>query len=190
MLDFRPNLKDNGEIHAEFRFYGLHHILALVTSRVRIGARSRHGVFRGKDHALAMVLHKLAEKRFARPVGVKVRGVDEIPPGLAKGIVHLACFVLGRTPAPFLAEGHCAERRLRNPESGVAQNSVSHVKSPFRYGVFILAPLVCKPVTWNRPYGTILYGTVPYRIVSYETTIVSSGNSNMLPWELLLRNVK
>src|SRR5260370_39151939 len=87
------------------RFYRLHHILALFTSRVRICARSRHGVFRGQDHALAMVLHILAEKRFARPVGIKVRGVDEIAPSLAKGVVHLACFVLGRTPAPFFAEG-------------------------------------------------------------------------------------
>jgi hypothetical protein len=78
-----------------------------------------------------MVLDKLAEKRFARPVCVKVGGVDEIAPGLAEGIVHLACFVLGRTPAPFIAEGHCAEGRLRNSESGVAQKSVFHVKSPF-----------------------------------------------------------
>ena len=94
------------------RFYRLHHILALVTSRVRICARSRHGVFRGQDHALAMVLHKLAEKRFARPVGVKVRGVDEIAPGLAESIVYLPRFVLGRTPTPVIAEGHGAERCL------------------------------------------------------------------------------
>ncbi len=67
-----------------------------------------------------MVLHKLAEKRFARPVCVKVGGVDEIPPRLAKAVVHLARFVLVRTPAPFVAEGHCAECCLRNPESGVA----------------------------------------------------------------------
>jgi hypothetical protein len=50
------------------RFYGLHHILALVISRVRICARIGQAVFRGQDHALAMVLHKLAEKRFTRPV--------------------------------------------------------------------------------------------------------------------------
>src|SRR5258707_9291445 len=53
----------------------------------------------------------------------------------------------------------------------------------------MLAPLVSVPVTWNRPYGTIQYRTVLYRIVSYRTTIVSSGNTNMRPWELLLRNV-
>src|SRR6267378_338013 len=45
------------------------------------------------------------------------------------------------------------------------------------------------PVTWNRPYGTIQYGTVLCGIVSHGTTILSSGNSNMRPWELLLRNV-
>src|SRR5260370_40763496 len=98
---------------------------------VRIGARSSIGVFRGQHHARAMVLHKLAEKRFARPVCVKVGGVDEISPRFAKSVVHLARFVLDRTPAPFLAEGHCAERRLRNPEYGVAHKTDFHVQSPF-----------------------------------------------------------
>jgi hypothetical protein len=34
--------------------------------------------------------------------------------------------------------------------------------------------LVAMPVSSNRPYGTIRYGTVLYRIVSYGTTILSS----------------
>ena len=134
----------------EARFHSLHHILTLIAGRIRIGARSGSRVFRGQHHTLAMVLHKLAEKRFARPIGVRVGGVDEIPPRLAKGVVHPARLVLDRTPAPFLAEGRGAERGLRNPESGVAQKSVFHVKSPFRYGVFILEPLMAMPVAWNR----------------------------------------
>ena len=49
------------------------------------------------------------------------------------------------------------------------------------------------PVTWNRPNGTIQYETIPYgtipcKIVLNGTTVLSSGNSNMRPWELLLRN--
>jgi len=65
-----------------------------------------------------MVLHKLAEKRFARPVCVKVGGVDEIPPRLAKAVVHLARFVLVRTPAPFVAEVivPSAASETRSPE--------------------------------------------------------------------------
>jgi hypothetical protein len=55
----------------------------------------------------------------------------KFPPRLAEGVVNLARLVLDRTPAPFLAEGRGAERRLRNPESGVTQKSVFHVKSPF-----------------------------------------------------------
>ena len=39
----------------EVRFHGLHHILAVIAGRVRIGPRSSTGVFRGQDHALAMV---------------------------------------------------------------------------------------------------------------------------------------
>lgn len=50
------------------------------------------------------------------------------------------------------------------------------------------------PVTWNRPNETIQYETIPYRTILYEivlnrTILLSSGNSNMRPWELLLRNV-
>ena len=52
----------------EARFHSLHHILTMIAGRVRIGARSSIGVIRGQHHALAMVLYKLAEKRFARPV--------------------------------------------------------------------------------------------------------------------------
>ena len=49
------------------------------------------------------------------------------------------------------------------------------------------------PVTWNKPNGTIQYetirdGTISYKIVLNGTTVLSSGNSNMRPWELLLRN--
>jgi hypothetical protein len=36
-----------------------------------------------------VVIHELAEKRFARSVYVKVGGVDEIAARLAEGIVHL-----------------------------------------------------------------------------------------------------
>jgi hypothetical protein len=72
--------------------------------------------------------------------GVVSYGYSATSPRLAKGVVHLARFVFDRTPAPFLAEGHCAERRLRNPESGVAQKSVFHVKSPFSlWGVYTCA---------------------------------------------------
>jgi len=65
---------------SEARFYSLHHILAVIAAGVRIGARSCSRVFRGQHHALAMVLHKLAQKRFARPLSVRVGGVDEIHP--------------------------------------------------------------------------------------------------------------
>src|ERR1700674_4671697 len=77
--------------------------------RVRICPRSSVGIFRGHHHALTVVFHKLAEKRFARSVCVKGGGVDEIPARLAEGIAHLPCLVLGRTPTPFIAEGHGAK---------------------------------------------------------------------------------
>ena len=79
------------------------------------------GVFRGQHHALAVALHELAEERFARPVGVEIGGLNEIAPGLAEGVVHLSRFVLGRTPTPLLAEGHRAERGLRNSKPAVTQ---------------------------------------------------------------------
>jgi hypothetical protein len=62
----------------EARFHCLHHhALAVVASRVRIGARSSKGVFRAHHEALAVALDKLAEERFARPVRVEVSSVDE-----------------------------------------------------------------------------------------------------------------
>src|SRR5258708_40020676 len=99
------------------RFHRLHHTLAVVSSRVRIGARSSKGVFGGQDDALAVALHKLAEERFARPVRVEVGGVDEIAPGIAESVVDLSCLVLCRTPTPVIAKGHGAEGCLRNPKS-------------------------------------------------------------------------
>ena len=56
----------------EAGLYRLHHILALIAGRIGIRARSGVAVFRGQDHTLAVALRKLAEERFARPVGVKV----------------------------------------------------------------------------------------------------------------------
>ena len=82
---------------SEARLHRLHHILTVIARGVRIGARSGIRIFRGQHHALAMVLHKLAEKRLTRPVGIKVSRVDEISPRLAKGVVHLARFVLADT---------------------------------------------------------------------------------------------
>jgi DNA-binding MarR family transcriptional regulator len=59
--------------------------------------------------------------------------------------------------------------------------------------VYLYLSLVAMSVTWNRPNGTIQYetirdGTISYKIVLNGTTVLSSGNSNMRPWELLLRN--
>ena len=59
--------------------------------------------------------------------------------------------------------------------------------------VYLYLSLVAMSVTWNRPNGTIQYETIPYgtipcKIVFNGTTFLSSGNSNMRPWELLLRN--
>src|SRR6266699_1575697 len=78
-----------------------------------------------------MALHKLAEERFARPVGIEVSGIDEIAPGLAESIVYLSHLVLGRTPTPVIAKGHRAERCLRNSKSAVAQKSVFHMNLLF-----------------------------------------------------------
>src|SRR5262249_21549304 len=82
--------------------------------------------FRGQHDALAMALHEFPEERFAVAVGVEVGGIDEVPPGLAERVVHLPRLVLGGPPAPFLAEGHRAERRLRNTKSTVAEQPVFH----------------------------------------------------------------
>src|SRR5260370_34981688 len=82
----------------ETRFHRLHHILALVACSVWVCARKSVGVFRGKHHALAMAVHKVAEERFARPVRVVVGWVAEIAPSPWEGSVSFPCPVLGSTP--------------------------------------------------------------------------------------------
>ena len=67
-----------------------------------------------------MLQHELAQERFAGTVGVDVRGVDEIAASLAEGVVDLAGFVLGGTPAPVLAEGHGAKGSFGNSQTAVA----------------------------------------------------------------------
>jgi hypothetical protein len=56
--------------------------------------------------------------------------------GLAKSVINLARFVLGRTPAPVVAEGHGAERRFRNSKPAVSQEAVSHRSLLLIHGVY------------------------------------------------------
>ncbi len=104
----------------ETGFYGLEHVLALVAAGVGIRSRSGIRVFRSQHHALAVVLHELAQEGFAGSVGVEICGVDEIAAGFAERVVNLAGFFLGRAPAPVLAEGHGAQGGFGDAEAAVA----------------------------------------------------------------------
>ena len=104
----------------EARLHRLHHVLAVVAGRVRVCSRNTVGVFRGQYNALTVALHKFAQKRFARPVGVDIGSVDKIAASLAKRVVHFSRLILGRAPAPVVPEGHRSERQFRHPKSAIA----------------------------------------------------------------------
>jgi hypothetical protein len=138
-----------------------------------------------------MVLYKLAEKRFARSVRVKVGGVDEITARLAEKIVQLPRFVLPRTPAPFLAEGHRAKRRLRNSKSAVAQNSVSHKNLLFSRRSLACAAHVneAMSITWaNELANSGIDSTSCHAQPAFEAPVLKNGcNGQMAPFLGLAR---
>jgi hypothetical protein len=81
----------------------------MIAACVGIFAGARIGVFGGQDDFLPVITNKFANKLFARPIGIYVRGVNKIPACRAVRLVDLASFVFSRTPASIFAECHGAE---------------------------------------------------------------------------------
>ena len=110
----------------------LHHVLALVATRVGVSARltaeADNGIciFGRKHDLLAMPGDELAHELLAGAIGINVRRVDEIAARFAKGIVNLARFILRTTPAPILAKGHRAETEIGDAQSAAAEELVIH----------------------------------------------------------------
>jgi hypothetical protein len=73
-----------------------------------------------------MALEELAEEGLAAAVRIDIRRVDEVAAGLEEGVEDGAALVLGRAPALVLAERHRAEAKLRDPQAGMAEQSISH----------------------------------------------------------------
>jgi hypothetical protein len=80
----------------------------MIARGIRIIAGSCVAVFGGQHDTLAMAVHELAKKRFARPLRVDIGAVDKVAAGLAESIIHSSRLFARRTPAPLLAKGHCA----------------------------------------------------------------------------------
>jgi hypothetical protein len=78
----------------EARLERLHHVLAVIAAGVWVVAAGRERVL-GRDHeVLAVGGDEVADELLARPVGVVVRRVDEVPAGCREGVKDLATLVL------------------------------------------------------------------------------------------------
>jgi hypothetical protein len=73
-----------------------------------------------------MSFYELAKKRLACPLGVDISRVDKVAAEFAEGVVNFSRFVLGRSPAPVIAEGHGAKSEFRNAQAGFSEKSVVH----------------------------------------------------------------
>ena len=73
-----------------------------------------------------MTGHEFPDEAFARPTGVKVRGVDEVATRFTEGLVDCFRFLFGRAPAPVVTEGHGAEAEVGDPEAAATEELVVH----------------------------------------------------------------
>src|ERR1700674_5682303 len=102
------------------------YLLAVVARTVRITRVGLVGELGGEHEPVAASFEQLAEDGFRCPVGVDVGGVDDVAASVSEQVQHPRAGLWGRPPAPVLAEGHGAQRHLRDPHAGLAQKPVTH----------------------------------------------------------------
>src|SRR5258708_3439727 len=61
-----------------------------------------------------------------RPIGVAVGGVAHAAASVSEQVQHPRADIWGCPPAPVFAEGHGAQRHLRDPHAGLTQKPVTH----------------------------------------------------------------
>jgi len=104
-------------------------LLAVVPGTVRIIRVGLVGELGCEHEPVAAPFEQLADDRFRRPVGVDVGGVDDVAAGVGEQVEHPRADIRGCAPAPVFTEGHGAQRHLREPHTGLAQESVPHEPS-------------------------------------------------------------
>lgn len=112
-----------GEL-AQAGFHRAHQVEPVIAAGIDVARLARHGELGRHHHTLALVGDQPAQHAFGRTVGVVHRGVDEVAATLdiciedARGVGFIG------TPAPFLAEGHRAQRQRRDAQAGAAEQAI------------------------------------------------------------------
>src|SRR6202030_1257232 len=102
------------------------YLLAAVTGAVRIARVGLVGELGGEHEPVAAPFQQLAEDGFGRPVGIDVRGVDDIAACVSEQFQHPRADIWGSPPSPVFTERHGAQRHLGDTHAGFTQKAVTH----------------------------------------------------------------